>query len=205
MANLDFELEALARGRRHIAGMDEVGRGPLAGPVVTACVILPLDELIEGVTDSKRLSQKKRHLLEEQILAKALAVGYGQVEHDQIDRINILNATRAAMEMAVTDTVPSPDEVLVDAVTGLHIPVPYTSIIKGDLRSYLIGAASILAKERRDALMHHYDTLYPGYGFARNMGYGTAEHMAALRHIGPCPIHRRSFIRKILEEYPEYA
>ena len=202
MSNLEFEYEALAKGYRYIAGMDEVGRGPLAGPVVTACVMLPLGEedIIEGITDSKKLSPKKRALLDTMIREKAIAFGLGMVDEQEIDRINILQATKKAMAQAALSLAPAPQLVLVDAVKDLAIPMEQMPIIKGDLRSYLIGAASIVAKEARDAMMKKYDEIYPGYGFAKNMGYGTAEHMQALREMGPCPIHRRSFRTKILGE-----
>ena len=200
MPELTYERQAMEQGYIRIAGMDEVGRGPLAGPVVTACVVLPLEEerLIEGVTDSKRLTPKRRARLEGEILARAEGWALGVVDEGTIDRINILNATRQAMAQAVLSLDPPPQLVLVDAVGGLAIPMAQWPIVKGDLKSYLIGAASIVAKEARDRMMRQYDVQYPGYGFARNMGYGTAEHIAALRRLGPCPIHRRSFLHKIL-------
>lgn len=200
MPELTYERQAMEQGYVRIAGMDEVGRGPLAGPVVAACIILPLEEerLIEGVTDSKKLSPKRRSQLEGEILARAEGWALGVVDEGTIDRINILNATRQAMAQAVLSLEPLPQLVLVDAVEGLAIPMAQWPIVKGDLKSYLIGAASIVAKEARDRMMRQYDAQYPGYGFARNMGYGTAEHIAALRRLGPCPIHRRSFLHKIL-------
>lgn len=202
MAELIYERQALDQGYVRIAGMDEVGRGPLAGPVVTACVILPLEEdrILEGVTDSKKLSPKRRAQLEAEILAQAEGYALGIVDEKTIDRINILQATRKAMAQAALALEPPPELVLVDAVGGLAIPMTQWPIIKGDLKSYLIGAASIVAKEARDRMMREYDALYPGYGFARNMGYGTAEHISALKRMGPCPIHRRSFLTKILGE-----
>lgn len=200
---LDYEREALAAGYGRIAGIDEVGRGPLAGPVVTACVMLPLEEalLIEGITDSKKLSPKKRAALEEKILERG-QWALGMVDEKRIDRINILNATKEAMVQAALGLDPLPDMVLVDAVKNLALPMAQKAIIKGDLNSYLIGAASIVAKEARDRMMKEYDKLYPGYGFAKNMGYGTAEHIAALKTLGPCPIHRASFLTKILGGNP---
>lgn len=182
------------------AGMDEVGRGPLAGPVVTACVILPDFPLIEGINDSKKLSEKRREALAPRIRELALAWGTGWVEPEEIDRINILNATKLAFCQAYEKMrFPCP-EVLVDAVGGLAIPARQHAIIHGDALSYLIGAASILAKIERDHYMIRMHEVYPQYGFDRNKGYGTAEHMAALREFGPCPIHRRSFIKNILGE-----
>ncbi len=200
MPELTYERQALDQGYARIAGMDEVGRGPLAGPVVTACVMLPLEEdaIITGVTDSKKLSPKRRARLEAEILERATGYALGVVDEGTIDRINILEATRQAMVQAVLSLETPPQLVLVDAVGGLAIPMDQWPIIKGDQKSYLIGAASIVAKEARDRMMREYDALYPGYGFARNMGYGTAEHIDALRRLGPCPIHRRSFLTKIL-------
>lgn len=204
MAALEFEYEALAQGYTLIAGMDEVGRGPLAGPVVTACVILPLEEeaILDGVTDSKKLSPKKRAVLDELIRERAVSFALGRVDEKMIDEINILQATKLAMTEAVLKLSPAPQLVLIDAVKDLPLPMAQKPIIKGDLRSYLIGAASIVAKEARDREMREYDRLYPGYGFAKNMGYGTAEHIRALKEMGPCPIHRRSFLTKILGENP---
>lgn len=181
-----------------VGGMDEVGRGPLAGPVVAACVILPREPLIESVTDSKKLSEKKREALYPRILEAANCVGYGVVGHDVIDRINILNATKRAFSMAFEAMETKPAHILVDAVGGLDVKADQTAIIHGDMLSYLIGAASIVAKVKRDAMMRELDAEYPQYGFASNKGYGTAEHIAALRKYGPCPIHRKSFIAKIL-------
>jgi ribonuclease HII len=201
---LEYELAAFSRGYRALAGMDEVGRGPLAGPVAAACVMLPLDtgEGIAGVTDSKKLSPRRRAALAAQILERADCWSLGMVEAGEIDRINILQATRRAMEQAVLTMEHPPDLVLVDAVRDLKLPMAQQAIVKGDLYSYLIGAASIVAKEARDRIMRQYDQIYPGYGFARHMGYGTAEHILALRRLGPCPIHRRSFITKILGGTP---
>ena len=200
---LDYEKAALEAGYTCIAGVDEVGRGPLAGPVVTACVVLPLEEalLIDGITDSKKLSPKKRAVLEEKIVERG-RWALGIVDEKRIDEINILNATKEAMVQSVLGLDPLPDMVLVDAVKNLALPMAQQAIIKGDLNSYLIGAASIVAKEARDRMMKEYDKLYPGYGFARNMGYGTAEHIAALKAMGPCPIHRAGFLTKILGGNP---
>lgn len=200
---LDYEKAAMEAGYTCIAGVDEVGRGPLAGPVVTACVVLPLEEalLIDGITDSKKLSPKKRAALEEKIVERG-HWALGIVDEKRIDEINILNATKEAMVQSVLGLDPLPDMVLVDAVKNLALPMAQQAIIKGDLNSYLIGAASIVAKEARDRMMKEYDKLYPGYGFAKNMGYGTAEHIAALKAMGPCPIHRASFLTKILGGNP---
>jgi ribonuclease HII len=182
--------------------MDEVGRGPLAGPVVTACVMLPLKdtELIEGVTDSKKLTPKRRAALEKIIYERAIDLSIGWVDEKEIDRINILQATRKAMVQAVETMAIYPELVLIDAVKDLPLRARQWSIIGGDLKSYSVGAASIVAKEYRDRWMKEMDERYPGYGFARNMGYGTPEHIAALKKMGPCPIHRLSFLTNILGE-----
>lgn len=175
-----------------VAGMDEVGRGPLAGPVVTACVVMPDDDPILWVDDSKKLSEKRRELVYEEIMRRALYTGVGMMSPEDIDRLNILEATKEAMRMAAARV---PAEVfLIDAVTGLGLHGREEAIIKGDATSYSIAAASIVAKVTRDRMMAEYDALYPGYGFAQNKGYGTAAHIAALKALGPCPIHRRTFI-----------
>jgi len=176
-----------------LAGMDEVGRGPLFGNVVTACVIMPADPLYEWIDDSKKLSAKKREELYEQIMETAVYVGIGQATPEEIDEINILEATKKAMREAAAQ-VPA-DVFLIDAVTGLGLNGREVPIIKGDATSYAIAAASIVAKVTRDRQLIELDKLYPAYGFARNKGYGTAEHIAALKELGPCPAHRRSFIR----------
>lgn len=182
-----------------VAGMDEVGRGPLAGPVVAACVILPKEPLIPGVRDSKKVtSEARREALFEAIAAGAVSLGVGRVEETVIDEINILQATRRAFRLAYEAMPVKPEHVLVDALEDLDIPAQQHAYVHGDDRSYLIGAASLYAKVFRDRLMREYDREYPHYGFARNKGYGTAEHMAALREYGPCPIHRRSFLKSIL-------
>lgn len=181
------------------AGMDEVGRGPLAGPVVAACVILPAEPLIEFVNDSKKLSEGRREKLAPVIRANALAVGTGWADAREIDAYNILQATKIAFQRAY-DAMGCPcTHVLVDAVKGLAIPAEQHALIHGDALSYLIAAASIVAKVERDAYMRRMSMIYPQYGFERNKGYGTAEHIAALKRYGPCPLHRASFIGKILE------
>ena len=175
-----------------VAGMDEVGRGPLAGDVVTACVVMPPDSALLWVDDSKKLSEARRESVYEEIMATALYVGIGRVGPEKIDRINILEATKEAMRQAAAQ-VPA-DVFLVDAVRELGLAGKEIAIIKGDATSYAIAAASIVAKVTRDREMRELDALYPQYGFARNKGYGTAEHIAALKAYGPCPCHRRSFI-----------
>jgi ribonuclease HII len=191
----EIEKEYWARGVA-VAGIDEVGRGPLAGPVVTACVILPPDKLIEGVDDSKKLTPAKREALSTEILHRATFVRIARVGSAEIDEINILNATRRAMEECAAD---APAGVfLIDALEGLRLPAEARAIVHGDALSYMIAAASIVAKVYRDHLMDELDECYPGYGFLRHKGYGTAEHIRALREMGPCPEHRRSFIGKLL-------
>ena len=175
-----------------VAGMDEVGRGPLAGNVVTACVVMPPEPLILWIDDSKKLSESRREKVFGEIMDAALYVGIGQVRPREIDDINILQATRKAMRMAA-EQVPA-DVFLIDAVTGLGLKGREVPIIKGDANSYSIAAASIVAKVIRDRQMRELDALYPEYGFARNKGYGTKEHTEALRKYGPCPEHRRTFI-----------
>lgn len=175
-----------------VAGMDEVGRGPLAGNVVTACVVMPETPLILWVDDSKKLSESRREKVYEEIMANALYVGIGQVSPEEIDEINILQATKKAMRMAA-ESVPA-DIFLIDAVTNLGLKGKEIPLIKGDAASYSIAAASIVAKVTRDRQMTEADRRYPQYGFARNKGYGTKEHTEAIRQYGPCPLHRRTFI-----------
>lgn len=181
-----------------VAGMDEVGRGPLAGNVVTACVVMPMEPVLPWIDDSKKLSEKRREKVYDEIMQHALYVGLGQATPEEIDRINILQATKKAMQEAASQ-VPA-DIFLIDAVTNLGLRGKEISIIKGDATSYAIAAASIVAKVTRDRQLIELDKLYPGYGFARNKGYGTAEHIAALKQIGPCPAHRRSFIKNFCNE-----
>lgn len=182
----------------NICGIDEVGRGPLAGPVVAGAVILPEDCDILYLNDSKQLTEKKREELFEVIMDKAVAVGLGFVSPERIDEINILQATYEAMREAIGKLNPAPDILLNDAVTIPGISIRQIPIIKGDAKSISIAAASIIAKVTRDRLMVEYDEVYPGYGFASNKGYGAAAHMEALRKLGPTPIHRRSFIKNII-------
>ena len=183
-----------------VCGIDEAGRGPLAGPVVAAAVILPRDVEILYLNDSKKLTEKRREALYDEILAKAVSYGVGIISPQVIDEINILQATYEAMRQAVSKLTVPPDVLLNDAVTIPGILIPQVPIIKGDAKSVSIAAASILAKVTRDRMMLRYDTLYPEYGFAGHKGYGTAVHMAALREHDPSAIHRRSFLRKLLGE-----
>ena len=178
----------------YICGIDEVGRGPLAGPVVTGAVILPKDCDILYLNDSKQLSEKKREELYDVIMEKAVAVGIGYNSPERIDEINILQATYEAMRKAIEELQVNPDILLNDAVTIPQVTIPQVPIIKGDAQSVSIAAASIVAKVTRDRLMVKYDEVYPEYQFASNKGYGAAVHIEALKKYGPCPIHRRSFI-----------
>ncbi len=183
---------------QYICGIDEVGRGPLAGPVVAGAVILPKDETILYLNDSKKLSEKKREALYEEIMDKAYATGIGVVGPERIDEINILQATYEAMRQAIGNLKVRPDLLLNDAVTIPEVDIPQVPIIKGDAKSVSIAAASIIAKVTRDRMMVEYDKTLPGYDFASNKGYGTKTHMEALRKLGPTPIHRRSFIKNII-------
>ena len=179
----------------YICGIDEVGRGPLAGPVVAGAVILPKDCDILYINDSKKLSAAKRDELYDEIMEKAVAVGLGFVSPERIDEINILQATYEAMRQAIGQLNPQPDLLLNDAVTIPEVEIKQVPIIKGDAKSISIGAASIIAKVTRDRLMEEYDRMYPEYGFASNKGYGSAEHIAAIKAYGPTPIHRKTFIK----------
>lgn len=196
MDKLQYERQLLKEGCKYICGVDEVGRGPLAGPVVCAAVIMPLDDIIEGIDDSKKLSAKKRETLSELILKKAVCCNICRVEPEQIDEMNILEATKLCMKRAVEGLEITPDFVLTDGNMTLDITIPQKSIVKGDYLSYSIGAASIAAKVFRDNLMDEYDAVYPEYGFAKHKGYGTAAHIQAIKTYGLTPIHRRSFTKK---------
>lgn len=192
-----YENQLREKGYRYIAGLDEAGRGPLAGPVVASAVILPPDTelVIPGVDDSKKLSSLRRGKILEEIKEKAIAWAVGIVDVETIDQINILQATKKAMKQAVEGLQTSPEILLIDAVELAQVSLPQQPLIHGDALSVSIAAASIVAKETRDAMMIALDNLYPEYGFASNKGYGSAQHIAALRKYGPCPIHRRTFIK----------
>ena len=196
---LIYERELISCGYKLIAGMDEVGRGPLCGPVVCAAVIMPLEasELIVGIDDSKKVSEKKRRLLSEKIKEKAIAYSICEVSPEVIDEINILNATKLCMQNCIKTISVRPDALLVDAVKA-DFGVYTRSIIKGDALSYVIGAASILAKVYRDSLMEKYAEIYPQYGFEKHKGYGTKAHIEAIKEFGPCPIHRKTFIKNFV-------
>ncbi len=196
MDKLYYEGKLHADGYKYVCGVDEVGRGPLAGPVVCAAVIMPEGGFIEGVDDSKKLTAKKREKLAELIKQNAVGWAICRVEPQVIDEINILQATRLCMKNAVQSLSTRPDFVLTDGNMTLDIDIPQRSIVKGDALCYCIGAASIIAKVERDALMAQYAGVYPGYGFEHNAGYGTTAHIAAIKERGLCPIHRRSFTKK---------
>ena len=184
----------------YICGIDEVGRGPLAGPVVAGAVILPKDDPILYLNDSKKLSEKKREMLYDEIMNRAVATGIGMASPARIDEINILQATYEAMRMAIDNLKVRPDILLNDAVTIPQVDILQVPIIKGDAKSISIAAASIIAKVTRDRLMVEYDKVLPGYDFASNKGYGTKAHIAGLKELGPTPIHRRSFIHNYVSE-----
>lgn len=186
----------LSLGVDGLAGIDEAGRGPLAGPVVTACCMMPMDKMIEKINDSKKVTEKKREELYE-LIKQVSNYSITVVGNEQIDEINILNATKFAMVKSLEDMPVRPNLVLVDAVE-LKTDVPLRAIIKGDATSYNIASASILAKVHRDRIMREMDALYPEYGFAKNKGYGTKDHIDALIKYGPCPIHRLTFIKNFI-------
>ncbi len=195
---LAYERELAESGYSRICGADEVGRGPLAGPVVCAAVIMPLKDVVEGVDDSKKLSAKKREYLAEVIKERAVSWAICRVEPPIIDEINILNATKLCMKNAVESLAVKPDFLITDGNMKLDVTVPQRSIVKGDALSYSIGAASIIAKVYRDKLMDEYAKEYPEYLFDKNKGYGTKAHIDALIRSGICPVHRRSFVKKWL-------
>ena len=189
---LAYEKELYTQGIQLIAGVDEVGRGPLAGPVVAAAVILPEDCKISGLNDSKKIPKSKHKEIYEAVLQNAIAIGIGVKDNQVIDQVNIYEATKLAMMEAIGQLEPQPQHLLIDAMR-LDLPIPQTSIIKGDANSLSIAAASIVAKVTRDQMMEEFDKEYPGYDFAQNAGYGTAKHLAGLDKLGVTPIHRRSF------------
>lgn len=192
-----YEKEAYSKGCRCVAGIDEAGRGPLAGPVVAACVMLPEKCFIEGLDDSKKLTPAQRDKLYDIIVKKAVSIGIGIVDEKCIDKINILNATKLAMEKAVGRMAAKPDMLLIDAMELKGVDICQAAIIKGDTLSISIAAASIIAKVTRDRLIIEADNKYPAYGFKRHKGYGTAEHINAIKKFGVCPIHRISFTKNL--------
>lgn len=196
MDKLNFERELKQKGYNFVCGVDEVGRGPLAGPVVCAAVIMPLENIVEGVDDSKKLTAKRREKLDVFIRENAIAYAICRIEPQVIDEINILEATKLCMKNAVESLSISPGFVLTDGNMTLDITIPQKSVIGGDAACYSIGAASIIAKVYRDKLMDEYAVQYPAYGFEKHKGYGTAAHIKAIKECGLCPIHRRSFTKK---------
>lgn len=201
----DFEEQARSEGYRLIAGVDEVGRGCLAGPVVAgACILDPQKPVPEGLNDSKKLTAAQRERIADELREAAIAYAVGAVEAEEIDRINILEATRKAMSLAIAALPSAADFLLIDALQLREVRLPQKAIIKGDAISYSIAAASVIAKTYRDDLMSRHDTEFPEYGFAGHKGYGAASHLEALRRHGPCPLHRRSF-RGVLPEIKEIA
>ena len=200
---LHFEKQLWATGRTLIAGVDEAGRGPLAGPVVAAAVVFPVGFWLEAIDDSKKLTPREREHLLPLIQANAVSIGVGVVGHELIDRMNIYRASIAAMQEAVAKLSPQPELILADGNSFHHGEIPFTNIIQGDARSMTIGAASIVAKVHRDRLMAEFDELYPAYGFRRHKGYATKQHLEAIMRHGFCDIHRRSFHPKALAHSPE--
>lgn len=194
-----IENQYFEKGIQYLCGIDEAGRGPLAGPVVVAAVIMPKDSKLEGVNDSKKVSEKKRELLYEQIKEEAISYSVAIVDEKEIDQVNILNATKEGLTTAIRGLKVKPERILVDALTGIDTcGIPYDSIIKGDAKCYSIAAASILAKVTRDRIMRKMDEVYPEYGFEKHKGYGTAAHIAAIKEYGLCPIHRKSFTKNFV-------
>ena len=191
--NRQYENELYSKGYKLIGGIDEVGRGPLVGPVVTACVILPEDFALDGLTDSKKLSEKKRDAFYDIIMEKAISVGIGIMDEDVIDKVNIYEATKLAMYQAVDNMSVKPDYILIDAMKLDQLDVPSTSIIKGDLKSITISAASVIAKVTRDRMMYELDKKYPMYKFAKNKGYPTKDHIEAIVKYGILKEHRKTF------------
>ena len=188
------------KGFKNICGIDEAGRGPLAGPVVVAGVIMPQDSMIEGVNDSKKVSEKKREVLYDLIIKEAISYSVQIIGQDVIDDINILNATKQGVTKIAEELEIKPDLIIIDALEHINTKgIPYESIIKGDAKCYSISCASILAKVTRDRIMREWDLVYPQYGFAQHKGYGTKKHMEAIREYGLCPIHRISFTKNIIK------
>ena len=184
----------------YICGIDEAGRGPLAGPVVVGAVVLPKDSFIEGINDSKKVSEKKREALYEKIIKEAICYSVGIVDQKTIDEINILNATKLGVKLALEGLKEKPQIIMVDALNNMDtLGIPYISVIKGDAKNYCIAAASIIAKVTRDRIMREWDEVYPAYGFAKHKGYGTAEHIKTIKEIGPCILHRKSFIKNFVK------
>lgn len=195
----EIEKDLYDKGFKNICGIDEAGRGPLAGPVVVAGVIMPQDSMIEGINDSKKVSEKKREKLYDLIIEEAISYSVAIIGHDVIDDINILNATKSGVTKVVDELDLKPDLIIVDALTHINTRgIPYEPIIKGDAKCYNIAAASILAKVTRDRIMREWDEVYPQYGFISHKGYGTAKHIDAIKEYGLCPIHRKTFTKNFV-------
>ena len=195
----EIEEEIYNLGIETICGIDEAGRGPLAGPVVVAAVIMPRYSMIDGINDSKKVSEKKREKLYEQIINEAITYGVGIIDQKEIDEINILNATKKGLTIAIKELKIRPDRIIVDALEHIDTcKIPYTPIIKGDAKCYSIAAASIIAKVTRDRIMRQWDEVYPQYGFQKHKGYGTAAHISAIKEYGICPLHRKTFVKKFI-------
>ena len=193
------EQDLYNQGCNYICGIDEAGRGPLAGPVVVAAVIMPKDSFIEGINDSKKVSEKKREVLYDEIISNCISYGVGIIDHEKIDEINILEATRLGVKESIEQLSQKPDIILVDALTKIDTHgIPYKSIIKGDAKEYSIACASIIAKVTRDRIMRQWDEVYPIYGFAKHKGYGTEEHRRIIKENGPCIIHRKKKKKNIV-------
>ncbi|NLL56865.1 MAG: ribonuclease HII [Clostridiales bacterium] len=200
---LNLEREYLSKKINYIAGMDEAGRGPLAGPVMIGCCIMDLSDIIPGVNDSKKLTAKEREYLYNLIKEKSICAQTVSIDHEEIDKINILNATKKGMHLALKAMFPIPEVLLVDAVKS-DFEIPYQAVIGGDAISYSIAAASILAKVERDRLMVKYSEMYPEYGFERHKGYATKLHIEMLKKYGPCPIHRKTFLKNFFQIYKKW-
>ena len=195
----EIEKDLHSKGFNKICGIDEAGRGPLAGPVVVAAVVMPKNSFIEGVNDSKKVSEKKREKLYEEITSSAISWGVAIIDQKEIDDINILNATKKGLTQALMQLSEKPDIILVDALNKIDtLGIPYESIIKGDAKSYSIAAASIIAKVTRDRIMRQWDEIYPEYGFEKHKGYGTKAHIEVIKSNGICPIHRKSFVKNFI-------
>lgn len=195
----EIENSVYNEGYKLICGIDEAGRGPLAGPVVVASVIMSEDSMIEGVNDSKKISEKKREKLYDIITTEAISYGVGIIQQDEIDEINILNATKKGLTESLKQLRTKPDIILVDALRDINtLNIPYRSVIKGDAKIYSIACASIIAKVTRDRIMREWDKVYPQYGFISHKGYGTAKHIAAIKEYGLCPLHRKSFTKNFI-------
>lgn len=194
-----IDKEFFDMGMKYVCGIDEAGRGPLAGPVVVASVIMPQDSMIEGINDSKKVSESKREKLYEIIIEQAISYGVGIICQEEIDEINILQATKKGLTESLKHLEVQPNVILVDALTGIDtLQIPYKSIIKGDAKSYSIATASIIAKVTRDRIMREWDKVYPEYGFAGHKGYGTAKHIEAIKKFGLSPIHRKTFCKNFM-------